>query len=448
MDVISVFGMACGIIVIGFLGNLLFEKTKISDILVLLLLGLLIGPIFGFVSPRLLIPLAPYFAALALIIILFDGGLGLSFDRVLRQISVSTLHSTLGFILSVISVTIPLYFFFHYPLSICILLGTILGGTSGAIVIPLISKMSANEDTKTLLELEAVFTDVLCVIVAISIIQVIQGTAADYTIAFKNLASAFSIAIVIGLIFGILWLRVLRSLHNKRFSYMITIASLFGLYAFVEKLGGNGAMSALVVGLVLSNAPEVVRIFKMQTGLALDGNIKHFHAEISFFIRTFFFVYLGMIVSFQPFDYLFTAVYLMMLVGIVASRFVVVKITTSIRKEMKDDVNILWTMMPRGLAAAVLAYLPFSSGIKTAVRFPEFAFVIIILTNIIVTCGVFAIERRKVKETKCGEEKRKVKKVKVGQETIKELKRLDEDLKEDFEKVKEVSSAADTKTQK
>jgi len=39
--------------------------------------------------------------------------------------------------------------------------------------------------------------------------------------------------------------------------------------------------------------------------------------------------------------------------------------------------------MPRGLAAVVLACLPFAMGIANTERFPDFAFVIIILTNII-----------------------------------------------------------------
>ena len=39
------------VMIIGFLGNLIFNKTKISDITILLLLGLLVGPILQLVDP-------------------------------------------------------------------------------------------------------------------------------------------------------------------------------------------------------------------------------------------------------------------------------------------------------------------------------------------------------------------------------------------------------------
>lgn len=51
-------------------------------------------------------------------------------------------------------------------------------------------------------------------------------------------------------------------------------------------------------------------------------------------------------------------------------------------------------MMPRGLAAAVLASMPLAEGIKIQ-YFPEIVFSIIILTNLTTTFGVFIIEREK-----------------------------------------------------
>jgi NhaP-type Na+/H+ and K+/H+ antiporter len=52
-------------------------------------------------------------------------------------------------------------------------------------------------------------------------------------------------------------------------------------------------------------------------------------------------------------------------------------------------------MLPRGLAAAVLASLPFTSGIPDSEVFPEIAFMVILTTIIICTVGVFIYQNKK-----------------------------------------------------
>ena len=53
------------------------------------------------------------------------------------------------------------------------------------------------------------------------------------------------------------------------------------------------------------------------------------------------------------------------------------------------------SMMPRGLAAAVLASMPLAAGIEIP-YFAEIVFSIIILTNLATTFGVFTTERKKL----------------------------------------------------
>ena len=65
------------VIILGVLGEAFFKKTGIPDIAFLMVLGIIIGPILGIVQPAAVIEIVPYFAALALIIIMFDGGYNL-----------------------------------------------------------------------------------------------------------------------------------------------------------------------------------------------------------------------------------------------------------------------------------------------------------------------------------------------------------------------------------
>ena len=42
-----------------------------------MILGVIIGPVLGIIQPEVVVEVVPYFAAIALIIIMFDGGLNL-----------------------------------------------------------------------------------------------------------------------------------------------------------------------------------------------------------------------------------------------------------------------------------------------------------------------------------------------------------------------------------
>jgi cell volume regulation protein A len=57
------------------------------------------------------------------------------------------------------------------------------------------------------------------------------------------------------------------------------------------------------------------------------------------------------------------------------------------KSEIKKDKVLISTMLPRGLAAAVLASLPFSSGIQGTDFFLDIAFIVIIGTTFVALIG-------------------------------------------------------------
>ncbi|KYK29206.1 MAG: hypothetical protein AYK23_05275 [Candidatus Proteinoplasmatales archaeon SG8-5] len=390
MEVHFFFAGIGAIILIGFLGALLFERTKIPDILILIFIGLFIGPILLTYVPEIsllndpdisdaLTTFAPFFAALALVIILFDGGLNLNLEKTMEKMGVAILHSGITFIGTMFVTALICYYMLGIDnVVIGLLLGCVIGGVSSAVVIPIMAGVSAKEDTKVLLTLESVLSDVMCIVTALILIEIIKGSNTDSGVLIQHLLSAFVLAGFIGFLFGVLWLAVLKRLEGKPFSFMITLAALFVLYALVEYIQVSGAIAALVFGLVLSNKDEIARILKIKTGFVFDTNIKQFHSEISFLVRTFFFVYLGITFTFSmgnfPFSpqfyippeltsdplILFFVVLFLIFLGILIIRYVAATISCAVDEDTKPDKSFVTTMLPRGLAAAVLAALPFT----------------------------------------------------------------------------------------
>jgi len=435
VDLLTVFAAVGAIIAIGFTASLIFERTRIPDLLILIFLGLILGPVAAlylgitFVDPGVLAVATPYFTAVALMFILFDGGLNLRLKEVVRKLGVVGLHTGVTFILTLFGVAFVGFLVLGYPWLVALLLGTILGGTSGAVVIGIVRALRVSEDTKIILTLESVITDVLCVVTVLALIELLRGgPGASVSIVFADLGQAFAVSLVFGLAAGVAWLALLQRVEKKPFSYMLTIAVLFVLYSFSEVSGGSGAMSSFVFGLVLGNHVDFAEKLRMRARFVIDDRIKQFHAEFAFVIRTFFFVFLGIVFTFDfagtwdvstripVFDAL-DGTFLLFLVGVVLIFLVIAfvrmgtaRIITFLSPKPGPERRILWSLMGRGLAAAVLATLPFTIPAFTdpatageayyrsvlapyESQFLNIAFFIILLTVSTTTVGVVASER-------------------------------------------------------
>jgi cell volume regulation protein A len=137
---------------------------------------------------------------------------------------------------------------------------------------------------------------------------------------------------------------------------MLTIAVLFLVAGAVELTGSSGAIAALAFGLSIGNRGFVKRqITSVSLSGGSDDRIQRFHAEITFFIRTFFFVYMGLLFEFGSIDGLQLTVGIAMLCVIVAVRWITSSATSRIGTLPREDSSALFALMPRGLAAAVLA---------------------------------------------------------------------------------------------
>jgi cell volume regulation protein A len=416
------------IMVLGFIGNFIFNRTQIPSIVWLLLFGLIVGFVFKdyLDDPALLMTISKLIGAIAIVIILFDGGINTDLKQLFRGAPRGLLLTVSGFILSVLATTLIIVgisalgvldtnITLENSIFIGIVLGAIVGGTSSPIVIPLASRLKNLEDkTKTVLNIESIITDPLCIVVVLAAVSMLQPSAGgiDISVGARNLVSTFSVGAVMGLVLGLIWLPVMHKVRKEEFSYVLTLAVIFLVYSAVELLlvgsgGGAGAIACLVFGLVLGNGKKVLKMFDYEgKGVEMDQKTKQFHSLTSFIIRTFFFVYLGMMVSFQKIEFIIIGV--IILVALLIVRYLAVLISTHRGGFEKDDKQTMAVMMPRGLAAAILAInfgpdIVRDLGLNIDGFFKDTAFVIILGTAVTCTVGVSIIsyyEKKKLHDTK------------------------------------------------
>jgi cell volume regulation protein A len=252
-------------------------------------------------------------------------------------------------------------------LLITLTLGAIVGGTSGAIVIPIVSKMRIKPQTKAMLITESIVTDVLVIVVTLTMLTVIMTGELNAWSVTRDLTSKFLVGGVVGFLAGVVWLFILQRLQNQPLSYMVTIAMLFLVAGFVElsPISSSGAVAALAFGLAIGNR-QFVKRYLNSLSLTISPNvqIQQFHSEITFFVRTFFFVYLGLMFRFESFTATHLVAGLLIISMIVLVRWLASMMAWRLGDLNIEDAETVFASMPRGLAAAVLATLPAALLVK------------------------------------------------------------------------------------
>jgi cell volume regulation protein A len=381
----------------GFLANYLFKRTGLPDMLILIFLGAIFGPILRVFDPTAVQRFAPYIAALALAYILFDGGMGLSIKKVISQSPRALLLALLGFVFSMLGTATFMVLVFDMPLLYGLLFGSICGGSSSVVVISLASKIKISDKGSTTLILESAVTDILCIVVSLAFIGVLANGQTNVLGIGEGIIGKFLIGAGIGIVIGFSWLFALRKVAAMPFSYILTLATVLFSYAVSEIIGGSGALSALLFGLILGNEKEILNFLNLQDNengkisLMVSRGLKRFESEFAFLIRTFFFAFLGMIASFSSWTLLLSGIGLSVI--LFAVRYGAVWLST-MKTALQKERQIMTVILTRGLAAAVLATLPAEYGLQYSDLFINIGVVIIIATAIIATVGTMIIARQ------------------------------------------------------
>ena len=351
-------------LILCYLGHVFYTKTKIPDIIWVLFFGILLGPVLGFFEKELFLSISPLMSTVALSIILFEAGINVDITRVMRAIIRSSLLSVATILSVIISVGYLLVFIMpsSFTLYQGMLLGAMIGGTSTISVFGVIGGLekilSDIESTKLLLIMESVISDPICIIASITIIKMIMLPGITMRDVYSDILFTFSIGSLMGFMFGIIWALVLDMMHKRSFNYIITIAVLFPTYLLAEYVGGHGAgpVSALLFGLALTNFQYIAKRVGFNKKVRIDRRrLRDFHEEITFFVKSFFFVYIGLIVTLSLRYAILGMIVLALIMGV---RFIVVKIVGQVLQFSAQEEVLSTVIYASGLPAFVMSQLP------------------------------------------------------------------------------------------
>ena len=362
--------MSTTILIIGLLVffahflSLQFSRTNIPDVLVLMILGIVIGPLLGVVAADDFGKIGSLIATIALVVILFESGTSLDLNVLGKSLATTGWLSFGCFILTFAVVAIVGYLALDLGILPAMLLGITVGGTSSAVVIPMVNALKLGEKATTVLVLESALTDVLCIVGVFALLQVYTQDDVAAGRLVGGVIAALVFAAVIGFIGGIGWLLVLGKVRDFPNTISSTLAYVFIVYGATEGLGFSGAIAALSLGVTLTNFEKfgLNRIQQLDRQLEpLNQTDITFYREAVFLLKTYFFIYLGISIHFGAIQVALVAISMVFLIyalRLLLTRFIFRGSEFDLR-----DSALTAIMAPKGLAAAVLASLPLQYGV-------------------------------------------------------------------------------------
>ena len=378
-----------GLALLFFVGHILqwfFIKTKIPDLLLLIVAGFLMGPSgFKIIQLQDLGKAGVVLATVTLIIILYEGGLNLNWKNLVSSSLPALGLSLSSFILIAGVTTLCVSPFFSLPTALLVGMG--IGSTSSAIVFPLIQPLALKKDTKTILSLESAFTDVFAIIAFLAVLEMAESNTYSLSSLLFGFGAKPFLSIGLGVGSAVLW-AFFKKLFPQLFS-MAFAAEAWSLltYGVIETLQFNGPIGILVFGFTLAN----LNLFPRPLGFILNftpvtDKEMLLLKEISFLLRTFFFLYLGVIMQVSSLGVLLWAMLLTVLIFV--TRYASVRMVFSPKKFQFFDSLMAFGMGPRGLACAVLATLPLQKGLADGLWIQNVIFYVILISILITSVFV------------------------------------------------------------
>lgn len=248
---------------LGVLAQWLAWRLQLPSIMLLLVFGLVAGPVTGLMDPDALFgDMLPVFVSLGVAVILFEGGINLRLEELKYTGDVVRNLITVGVLVTWVCGSFLAFLFLDLPLMLSVLLGAIIVVSGPTVIGPLLRHVRLPHNTDATLEWESILIDPIGALLAVLVFDVIVTTAspaAGTTIFLLGMIRMITAGAVLGLAGAYFLIRMIRRfwipdfLQNP-FSLALVI-TVFTLSNFIAE--ESGLLAVTVMGIVLGNQKSV-----------------------------------------------------------------------------------------------------------------------------------------------------------------------------------------------
>ena len=342
--------LALGGIGIAALGSQwLAWRLKLPAILFLLLTGILVGPVLGWLDPQELFgPLLMPLVSLSVALILFEGSLTLHLSEWGEIGSVVRRLVTIGALSTWAVITLATHWLLGFDWLLALLFGTLTLVTGPTVIVPMLRVVRPKASIANILRWEGIVIDPIGALLAVVVYSFIITRASGEGLSHSLLT--FGGVIVCGSLFGIVGGWVMGHILRRQWlpEYLHSLATLATVLAiFIASntvMHESGLMAVTLMGIWMANMKGVdVR------------NILHFKENLSIFLISGLFILLAARLDLHAMIALGPVVLVLLLIIQFIARPLNVLLSTFGSKLNWRERTLLAWIAPRGIVAAAVS---------------------------------------------------------------------------------------------
>ena len=362
------------------------EKIGIPLLLMFLGIGMLLGSegIGGIEFDNALLTQA--IGTIALIFILYSGGLDTFWEEVKPVAINGILLATFGVLITALVMACFIYLILDFTFLESILLGSIVSSTDAAAVFMILrsQKIRLKNNIRPLLELESGSNDPMAIFLTIIVLQILTMPQANAVSEwFFYFVIQFVIGGVLGLVCGYLFPKICQFINISQAGLypLISVAWLFMIFGLSSLLGGNGFLSIYIAGIMTN-----------KFAFPNKAHIIAFHDVIAWMMQIVVFLVLGLLVFPSELPEVAIQALILSLVLIFIARPMSVFISLMKSKySTKEKAYISWVGL-RGAVPIILATYPYAYKLENSHMIFNVVFFMVLVSVLLqgVTIGFMA----------------------------------------------------------
>ena len=252
---------------LGIFSQWFASRIKWPSIVVMAIVGLLVGPIFGLINPQESLGESVFspLVSLAVAIILFEGSSNLDF-RELKGISKAVIRIiTIGAIIAWVLGAVALHYVIGFSLSISLVLGGLFLITGPTVIQPLLKQAKVRKSVDSILRWESIILDPIGPMLALGAFYIFEIMEQGFNLPILfSFIFRLGIAIIIGFAASYLFMWLIkRDLIPQNLMPPIQLVFILLIFAICDEfLPESGLLAVTIFGLMMARMKRHDLIFK------------------------------------------------------------------------------------------------------------------------------------------------------------------------------------------
>lgn len=348
------------------------KKLEIPLLIMFLLVGMLAGSegIGRIYFDNALV--AQNLGTIALMFIIFSGGLETKKEDVKKSLYPSGTLATLGVLLTAGLSGVAVYYLTDFTLKEALLFSAMVSSTDAAAVMSILGDSKLKKDIKSVVEIESGSNDPMAYALILFLLSFFkEGESTSIVTGIIFLLKQITLGAIIGYIFGLVTLPLANYIKIVREEFLTIhlIAILFICFGLATVLDGNGFLAIYIAGIMIGNK-------KFNYKLNSIRNMR----LITWFMQIGMFVMLGLLVfPSQLLGYIFIGSLLSVIMIIVIRMFVVYTLLWPFKFNYKEKFFISWAGL-KGAVPIIFATMAITEGLPNAQGMFNLTFYIVVFS--------------------------------------------------------------------